>query len=62
MNVDKAQLVEMLRGRGDHALADRVNHDLPDVVSTEEHPYLFQGLELDLDAGDAARHAEPMHD
>ena len=59
MTVDKAQLVEILRARGDHELADRVNTDLPAQVDPSEHPELFEGMDLDLDAGDAARHAEP---
>ena len=57
MEVDKAQVVEILRARGDHELADRVNLELPttfDPTRTE----LLKGLDLGIDAGDAARHAE----
>jgi hypothetical protein len=57
MRIDKAQLVEILRARGDHDLADRANLQLPAQIESAEHPEFFRGLELDVDAGDAARHA-----
>ena len=56
MTVAKAQLVEILRARGDHELADRANLELPSEVDSEQHPEFFHGLDLDVDAGDAARH------
>lgn len=58
MRVDKQQIVEMLRARSDHALADRLNVDLPPEVDPTDYPELFQTLDLDLDAGDAARHSD----
>lgn len=66
MRVTKAQLVEILRARGDHDLADRANVELPAQVESEEHPEFFENLELEVDAGDAARHGgagdrEDMH-
>lgn len=57
MSVSKAQVVEILRARGDHDLADRVNAELPAELDPDQHQELFRGLELDVDAGDAARHA-----
>ncbi len=57
MRIDKARLVEILRSRGDHALADRANLELPAQLESEQHPEFFAGLELPVDAGDAARHA-----
>jgi hypothetical protein len=56
VDVDKAQIVEMLRGRGDHELADRVNAELPARFDPAEQP-LLADLDLRPDAGDAARHA-----
>jgi hypothetical protein len=56
MNADKAQIVEILRGRGDHQLADRVNLELPAVFDPAETE-LLRDLDLDVDAADAARHA-----
>jgi hypothetical protein len=57
MKADKAQIVEILRSRGDHQLADRVNLELPDVFDPSETE-LLRDLDLGVDAGDAARHAE----
>jgi hypothetical protein len=56
VEADKAQIVEILRARGDHELADRVNTELPtrfDPADTE----LLRDLDLHVDTGDAARHA-----
>lgn len=56
MDVDKAQVVEILRARGDHGLADRVNRELPSTFDPA-HVELLRDLELGVDAGDANRHA-----
>jgi hypothetical protein len=56
MPVDKAQVVEILRGRGDHELADRVNRELPATFDPGSVDML-RGLELGVDADDAQRHA-----
>lgn len=56
MNVDKAQVVEILRSRGDHELADRVNRELPATFDPADAD-LLRGVELGVDTGDAARHA-----
>jgi len=56
MKADKAQIVEILRSRGDHQLADRVNLELPDVFDPAETE-LLRDLDLEVDAGDATRHA-----
>jgi hypothetical protein len=56
MSVDKAQVVEILRGRGDHELADRVNRELPATFDPGQEE-LLKGLDLGVDAGDAERHA-----
>ena len=66
MMIDKAQLVEILRARGDHELADRANLELPAQVESAEHPEFFSRLDLDVDEGDAKRHGgagdhEDMH-
>ncbi len=59
MKIDRAQLVEMMRARGDQEQADRLHAELPLQVDSDDYPELFQGLDLDLDAGDAARHGGP---
>jgi|GEM_PF-2317966 len=56
MAADKAQVVEILRGRGDHELADRVNRELPATFDPSEVE-LLRGLDLGVDTGDAQRHA-----
>ena len=56
MSVDKAQVVEILRARGDHELADRVNRELPAAFDPGDVD-LLRGLELGIDTGDAQRHA-----
>ncbi|MBA2769774.1 MAG: hypothetical protein H0U35_11735 [Sporichthyaceae bacterium] len=56
MEVDKAQVVEILRARGDHDLADQVNLELPTIFDPAQTD-LLSGLDLGIDAGDAARHA-----
>ena len=43
MAVDKAQVVEILRARGDHELADRVNRELP-ASFDPSHIEMLQGL------------------
>jgi len=56
MDVDRAQVVEILRSRGDHELADRVNRELPATFDPNETD-LLAGMDLRVDAGDADRHA-----
>jgi hypothetical protein len=54
MTIAKEQLVEILRSRGDHDLADRVSRELPAVVDPADHPDLLRGLGPIV--GDAERH------
>ena len=55
MSVDKAQVVEILRARGDHELADRVNRELPAAFDpSPEWPLagpLDDGTEQDVAVG-----------
>jgi hypothetical protein len=55
MIVDKAQVVEILRARGDHKLADQVNREQPASFDPAQVDAL-RGLDLGVDAGDARRH------
>ena len=57
MTLTKAQVVEVLRSRGDHAAADRLHEQLPDLFDPSDYEAVFDAL--DLDAVDAARHADP---
>jgi hypothetical protein len=56
MDVTKAQVVEILRSRGDDELADRANRELPTAVDPATVDFL-RDIDLGIDAGDAARHA-----
>ena len=57
MEVEKAQVVEILRARGDQDLADRVNRELPTRFDPDDVEML-RGLDLAVDSGDARRHAQ----
>ena len=46
MNVDKAQLVAILRSRGLNARADWADRTLPDVVDTETNVGLLNTLAI----------------
>lgn len=37
MQIDKQQIIDMLKNRGDHDKADRAQTDLPDQVDTDQH-------------------------
>lgn len=37
MQIDKAQIIEFLKDRGDHAQADQAQQQLPDKVDTDQH-------------------------
>ena len=55
MKITREQLSEMLRGRGDHELADRAVRELPAEIDSRDLPS-WAG-DFDLDAEDAGRHA-----
>ena len=37
MQIDKQQIIDMLKNRGDHDKADQAQTDLPDRVDTDQH-------------------------
>jgi hypothetical protein len=37
MQIDKQQIIEMLKNRGDHQQADQAEQQLPDQVDTDQH-------------------------
>lgn len=37
MQLDKTQIIEFLKSRGDHDKATQAEQDLPDQVDTDEH-------------------------
>ena len=44
MQIDKQQIIEFLRNRGDQDKADQAQNDLPDQVDTDEHSGLLDKL------------------
>ncbi len=42
MQIDKAQILEILKGVGEHGKADQAEQQLPDQVDTEQHAGLLQ--------------------
>jgi hypothetical protein len=44
MEIDKQQIVSMLRERGDHDQADQAEQQLPDTVDHEEHAGMLNQL------------------
>jgi hypothetical protein len=53
MNIDKSQIIELLRSKGDEAKAQQAENDLPDKVDTDEHKGILDSLGLDV--GDLAK-------
>lgn len=44
MNIDKQQILDMLRSAGENGKADKVDLELPDQVDTDEHAGLLKRL------------------
>jgi DNA-binding protein H-NS len=42
MEIDKQQIVQMLRDKGDHDKAQKAEQQLPDKVDHEQHQNLLQ--------------------
>ena len=47
MNLDKQELVRMLRTQGDNDTADKVESQLPDQIDTDRDGDALEGLGLD---------------
>ncbi len=47
MNLDKQELVRMLRTQGDNDTADKVDSQLPDQIDTDRDGDALDGLGLD---------------
>jgi hypothetical protein len=48
MNIDKAQIIELLKSRGDDAKVQQAETSLPDTVDTDQHKGLLDSLGLDI--------------
>ncbi len=42
MQIDKAQILELLRNSGDQGKAEQADQELPDQVDTEQHAGLLE--------------------
>jgi hypothetical protein len=49
MQIDKQQIVNLLRDRGEHEKADQAEKQLPDKVDQDEHRDLFDRIGVDAD-------------
>ncbi|RFU20114.1 hypothetical protein [Geodermatophilus marinus] len=47
MQIDKAQILDLLRSQGDQGKADQADQQLPGTVDTEQHAGLLQQLGID---------------
>jgi hypothetical protein len=47
MQIDKMQILELLRSQGDHGKADEADQQLPQQVDTDQHAGLLQSLGLE---------------
>lgn len=47
MQIDKQQIIDMLKNRGDHDKADQAEADLPDQVDTDQHSDKLSKLGVD---------------
>ena len=47
MRIDKQQVVELLKSRGDHAQAGQAEQSLPGQVDTDQHADLLGQLGID---------------
>jgi hypothetical protein len=48
MHIDKAEIIAILRSRGQNDRADWVDRQLPDIVDTYQNGALLQMLNIDL--------------
>jgi hypothetical protein len=49
MNIDKSQILDLLRSRGNADKADQAERELPDQVDTDRDGGLLERLGLDID-------------
>ncbi|HEX5562537.1 MAG TPA: hypothetical protein VFX52_12920 [Nocardioidaceae bacterium] len=47
MTIDKSQIIELLKSRGEHDKAGQADSELPDKVDPQEHAGLLQKLGID---------------
>jgi hypothetical protein len=47
MQIDKSQIIELLKQQGDHDQAGQADSELPDQVDTDQHAGLLSKLGID---------------
>lgn len=47
MQIDKSQIIDLLKSRGDAGKAEQAKSDLPDTVDTERDSGLLSKLDID---------------
>ncbi len=47
MQIDKSQIIDMLKSKGDDAKAKKAESDLPDKVDTDKHSGMLEKLGID---------------
>ena len=47
MNIDKSQILELLKSQGDHDKASQADAELPDQVDTDKHAGLLSKFGID---------------
>jgi hypothetical protein len=50
MQLDKSQILDLLREQGQHDQADRAANELPDQVDTDQHADILQRFGIDPQA------------
>ena len=50
MNIDKQQIIELLRNQGEQQKADQAQGELPEQVDPEQHAGLLEKLGIDPQA------------
>ena len=48
MQIDKSQIIELIKSRGDHEQAQQANAELPDKVDTEQDKGLLDRFGIDV--------------
>jgi hypothetical protein len=48
VNVDKAQIIDLLTSQGEHDKADQAQAELPDTVDTDQHAGLLDKFGINI--------------
>lgn len=48
MNIDKGQIIDLLRSQGNNDKADQAQSELPDAVDTDQHAGLLDKLGINV--------------